>query len=155
MPKREPDPVFYAALDLRPSLVELMGAAGVVWASPDDKEAFVAHGWHRYDVRETSSLLIMPSRSYQLVSPEDPAYSAAPLYRALLSGRSIRPASLHEALALAARRHELGWWSHDFLVVGTRVNGLCPWVSTREDEIYLGAERLSGHDPPSYFLVSF
>lgn len=149
MQTKEQDLVLRATLDVSGSLDELMTAAGVVWVSSQHREEFLAHDWPTHDERAPSL------RSYLPVSPDDPVYATTPLYRALLSGRSVWPATLHEALALAAHRHELGWWSQDFVVVGTRVNGHLPWVSIRKDEIYLGAELVSPYDPPSYFLVSF
>lgn len=155
MLRQKTDPVLYVTLDLRPSLHELMRAASVAWVTAAHKEKFLAHDWPIHDERALSTSLIMTSRSYALVTPDDLAGCAGPILRALLTGRSVWPGTLHEALALAARRYTLKWWNHDFAVVGTRVNGYTPTVATRGSEIYLGAERLPPYDPPSHFMVSF
>lgn len=150
MSTQEPDPVLCITLDVRPALNVLILAAGVAWVSSKHQKAFMAHDWPIHD--ELSGMMM--KRSYALISPDDPASAKIP-HKALLSGRPVRPATLHEALALAAHRHELEWWSHDFAAVGTRVNGHSPTVATRGDAIYLGTEWLSPHDLPSFFLISF
>ena len=145
-------------LDLRAALPELLERAKITWVSPKDKEAFLAHGWPAHQTEHAPAR----ARCFAVVSTFNPE-GALILHRALMDGKCVCTATLHEALALATFFRTSGnqnWTSHDFAIMGTRVQGarptaIVPTVSLREGELYLGVERLSLHDPPSHILVTY
>lgn len=135
------------SLDSQVPLEKLMERARVTWVSPEDKAAFLSHRWPAHQTEHTPTR----ARYFAIVSIYDPKI----LYETLLRGKCVCPATLHEVLALVALRPGLEWTQHDLAVVGTRAGEHCPTVALRKDELYLGVERLSLHDPPSFIMVSY
>lgn len=134
------------------SIADLMAMANPQWFDDKSREEFVSKRWS-------------PENPFSNVRPAPHNYGLVgagvipnELSQALAFNRSVRPATLHEALMLAAHRENIPWWGDDFVITGTTaregVKTLCPTLSTRNGHVHLGIHELYRGDLPSHMLVA-
>ncbi len=146
-------PWFTFARTRHVSLADCLALANPHWPDDHRREVFVSKEW-------------APQTAFEGVLPTPHKYGLVPcegempdeLAQAIAFNRVMRPATLHEALLLAAHRETIPWWGDDFAVTGTHaqegVRKICPTISTREDRIYLGTHELYTRDLPGKMLFA-